>query len=119
MGPKKKPHKKELSASQLLSELTTEAEGDGSSQLILTQASLEKALEKVINEHFNPTVKSLQDSLAEVTEVATNALKMVEIQKAKIAELQTECDALKQTATRVTAIEERVEERTNHQLRKT
>ena len=82
MGPKKKS-KKELSASQLLSELTAtaEAEGDGSSQPILTQASLEKALEKVINEHFNPTVKSLQDSLAEVTEVATNALKMVEIQK--------------------------------------
>ena len=86
---------------------------------MLTQADLEAALQKCLNENFNPTVKKLQDTLEEVTRIATNALKMVEQQKEELHKLKEDFNKMKTLPTRISAIEERVEERTNRQLRKT
>ena len=85
----------------------------------LTKSDLQEAFEEVINKHLNPTIEQLQASLDAVSKVANNALKLVEKQAKEILSLKQEIDKLKDVPSHINQLEERIEERTNRQLRKT
>ena len=85
----------------------------------LTKSDLQEAFEEVINKHLNPTIEQLQASLDAVSQVANNALKLVEKQAKEIVSLKEEIDKLKNVPSNISQLEERIEERTNRQLRKT
>ena len=54
-----------------------------------------------------------------MSQVANNALKLVEKQAKEIVSLKEEIDKLKNVPSNINQLEERIEERTNRQLRKT
>ena len=108
---------------------------------LVTFADLDALLAKHLNKHLDKTVESLQASINTVTQVANNALALVEKLEAKIKVLEESNKELsrkidrnstenKETVklieknhtevlNRVREVEERLEERTNRQLRKT
>ena len=89
----------------------------------VTYAQLEAAL----NRHLGGTLTAIQASIDAVSKVAENALALAQKLEARVRVLEDENKALKATvarnekdlSNRITALEEKVEERTNRQLRKT
>ena len=125
---KKLPKSPSLDASST-SPLSSTKTGDSDNEdaVTVTMDQLEKAVERamnrqletLLNKHLNDTIESLRASLQEVTTIAKNALKLAEEQKAVIDELRANNKNVKTLAVDVRAANERIEERTNRQLRKT
>ena len=83
-------------------------------------------LEKVMEEHFaklnldvSNTVLKLEARLEAVEKIAANALKLAEKLEAELAKEKSANAVLKKTVEMVPKLEEKLEERTNRQLRKT
>ena len=85
----------------------------------VVQRAINKELESALNKHLNETIESLRASLEEVSNIAKSALKLAEEQKAIIEDLKTSKGKIESAPSRITDLEELIEERTNRQLRKT
>ena len=76
-------------------------------------------LDAQLQSHLQKTIDALNAQLDEISLVANNALAKAEKLEAKVIALEAENELLKANNTNIIALEERVEERTNRQLRKT
>ena len=76
-------------------------------------------LDAQLQSHLQKTIDALNAQLDEISLVANNALAKAEKLEAKVTALEAENELLKANNTKIIALEERVEERTNRQLRKT
>ena len=85
----------------------------------VVQRVINKELESALNKHLNETIESLRASLEEVSNIAKSVLKLAEEQKAVIKDLKTSKGKIESAPSRITDLEELIEERTNRQLRKT
>ena len=85
----------------------------------VVQRVINKELESALNKHLNDTIESLRASLEEVSNIAKSALKLAEEQKAVIEDLKASKGKIESAPSRITDLEELIEERTNRQLRKT
>ena len=98
-------------------------ESDENPDAPVTYAQLEAALNKVLG----GTLTALQSSIDAISKVAENALALAQKLEARVKALEDENLNLKasigrsekEMSRRLTALEEKVEERTNRQLRKT
>ena len=84
----------------------------------VVQRVINKELESALNKHLNDTIESLRASLEEVSNIAKSALKLAEDQKAVIEDLKASKGKIESAPSRITDLEELIEERTNRQLRK-
>ena len=88
----------------------------------LLKELFEKNYKKIVNE-FNKTIESLKSQLDEVESRATNAekkIKLLETENQKLKEaLNSTSNTANANANAINALEERIEDRTNRQLRKT
>ena len=85
----------------------------------VVQRVINKELKSALNKHLNETIESLRASLEEVSNIAKSALKLAEEQKVVIEELKTSKGKIESAPSRISDLEELIEERTNRQLRKT
>ena len=88
----------------------------------LLKELFEKNYKKIVNE-FNKTIESLKSQLDEVEARAINAekkIKLLETENQKLKEvLNSTSNTANANANAINALEERIEDRTNRQLRKT
>ena len=119
-GKSKKGLKNSLSGSstaQLDSKVETDEEHDPKSPITYS------GLDSAFNKHLNPIVTALQASLDSVTLVGNNALALVEKLEERVKTLEKENKELKKNVNDNTKdikrLEEKIEDRTNRQLRKT
>ena len=107
-------------------ETPTDAMDADVTDTVITKALLkelfEKNYKKIVNE-FNKTIESLKSQLDEVESRATNAekkIKLLETENQKLKEaLNSTSNTANTNANAINALEERIEDRTNRQLRKT
>ena len=107
-------------------ETLTDATDADLTDTVITKSLLkelfEKNYKKIVNE-FNKTIESLKSQLDEVEARATNAekkIKLLETENQKLKEvLNSTSNTANANANAINALEERIEDRTNRQLRKT
>ena len=98
-------------------------DGDSSVDTDLDSPVTYRGLDAALNKHLNKTIEALQSNLEATTAIANNALALVSKLEKELSALKEEHNKLKNHCqdnnSHVQLLEERIEDRTNRQLRKT
>ena len=97
-------------------------DGNSSDDTNLDSPVTYRGLDAALNKHLNKTIEALQSNLEATTAIANNALALVSKLEKELSALREEHNKLKNhsqdNSVNVKALEERIEDRTNRQLRK-